>query len=111
MLVVKKNTAWPVTGNRCGNWDRKTGSMVSRHMGPAGAKSKILALWWTKASGDLTGKCMDQGRKIRNLSSVKGHMSRWYTKLVPYIMDINAMAFSVTLALMPVPLAINVVRN
>jgi hypothetical protein len=25
-------------------------------------------------------------------------MSRWYTKLVPYIMDINAMAFSDTLA-------------
>jgi hypothetical protein len=69
-------------------------------MGPAGAKSKILALWWTKARqvGGLTGKCMDQCRKIRNLSSVKGHMSRWYTKLVPYIMDINAMAFSSTLS-------------
>jgi hypothetical protein len=65
-------------------------------------KSKILALWWTKARqvGGLTRKCMDQCRKIRNLSSVKGHMSRWYTKLVPYIMDINAMAFSDTLCFM-----------
>jgi hypothetical protein len=67
---------------------------------PKVIKSKILALWWTKARqvGGLTRKCMDQCRKIRNLSSVKGHMSRWYTKLVPYIMDINAMAFSDTLA-------------